>query len=170
MFFIDKKMSLYSAKISEIANIATPVNEQKLKRKRSKKLKEVTVTTPPPEEEIKNEEEEVNEEKNEENVEVKEEEIEEKAPDIPVEKVSKKKRVNRKPEEPPKWFLKFHENIEREKSTTKRDRKPIKHIKEESKQVAQDSWQKPQVRERVNNEVNNHLSSMYQMIFAGRKM
>ena len=82
----------------------------------------------------------------------------------------KSKRVRRDADQPPKWFMKFHENIERERSVVNQDRKPVKRIKKESKERAEENWQRPLVRQRVQTEVDDHMGKMYSMIFSNRKM
>lgn len=159
-------VSLYSAKVRDVAKLIEAEEPPKIKRKYVKKIKPIEPVIevpeesveekaedgPPPEEEVKSE----NEEKQEKLIVEK------------VEKVLKKAKTKRDPEQPPKWFTKFHESIGREQSAQKKDKKPVKHIKKESLEVAEEAWQKPAVREKVRNEVDSHMSSMYNMIFSNR--
>ena len=149
-------VSLYSAKVKDLAKLVTEETPIKPKRKYTKKQKPIH------EEKI---EPEISKENNLEKV---EDVIE--VPEESKKKVFKKARVQKEPEEPPKWFQKFYESIARESNEINRDKRPVKEIKEESKKQAEENWQKPQVREKVKNEVDNHMDSMYSMIFGGRRI
>ena len=66
---------------------------------------------------------------------------------------------------PPAWFEKFVESAKMEESKIAADKKPAKQIKEEAKTVAQAQWQDGYTRDRVNQQVDNHMSKLYGMIF-----
>jgi hypothetical protein len=44
----------------------------------------------------------------------------------------------------------------------------MKQVKQAAKDVAQESWNNGLTRDRVNNEVDNHMNRMYSQIFASR--
>lgn len=67
---------------------------------------------------------------------------------------------------PPVWFEKFVESAKMEESKIAVDKKPVKQVKEEAKAVAQAQWQDGYTRDRVNQQVDNHMSKLYGMIFA----
>lgn len=67
---------------------------------------------------------------------------------------------------PPAWFEKFVESAKMEESKIAADKKPTKQVKEEAKAVAQAQWQDGFTRDRVNQQVDNHMSKLYSMIFA----
>ena len=88
--------------------------------------------------------------------------IEEKEP-----KPKKVKRVLKRDESvPPVWFEKFVESAKMEESKIAADKKPAKMVKEEAKAVAQAQWSDGYTRDRVNQQVDNHMSKLYGMIFA----
>ena len=100
---------------------------------------------------------------------------EEKEIDVAVEKAveevePKPKKVRRtvKRDEsvPPVWFERFVESAKMEESKIASEKKPVKQIKEEAKEVAKAQWQDGYTRDRVNAQVDNHMGKLYSMIFA----
>lgn len=99
---------------------------------------------------------------------------EEKEIDVAVEKAveevePKPKKVRRtvKRDEsvPPVWFERFVEGAKMEEAQIAAEKKPIKQVKAEAKEVAQAHWGNGVTRDRVNNEMNSHMNRMYSMIF-----
>jgi hypothetical protein len=72
------------------------------------------------------------------------------------------------PEEPPAWFKKYVSGVKNEESQLREKPKPKKEIAKESEQVANEQWGNGLVRDRVRNEVDQHMNRMYQMIFNRR--
>jgi len=81
-------------------------------------------------------------------------------------KPKKVKRVLKRDESvPPVWFEKFVESAKLEESKIAADKKPAKVVKEEAKVAAQAQWSDGYTRDRVNQQVDNHMSKLYGMIF-----
>lgn len=76
-----------------------------------------------------------------------------------------KRTLKRDESVPPIWFEKFVESAKMEESKIAADKKPVKMIKEEAKAVAQVQWSDGYTRDRVNQQVDNHMSKLYGMIF-----
>jgi hypothetical protein len=72
--------------------------------------------------------------------------------------------------EPPAWFQQYVAGVKKEEAKISREKKPQKQIKKEAKQVAQTQWADGFTRDRVQNEVDLHMSRMYQMMFGNRRM
>lgn len=91
-----------------------------------------------------------------------------------VEPPAKKIRI-RKPkapidhDQPPKWFNNFVQMATAEKSAVLGDNKPKKQIAQESKSAAEEQWKSGLVRDRVQHEVNDHMTRLHDMIFCGRR-
>lgn len=77
-----------------------------------------------------------------------------------------KRTLKRDESVPPIWFEKFVESAKMEESKIAADKKPVKMVKEEAKAVAQVQWNDGYTRDRVNQQVDNHMSKLYGMIFA----
>lgn len=77
-----------------------------------------------------------------------------------------KRSIKRDESVPPVWFEKFVESAKMEESKIAADKKPAKQVKEEAKEVAKVQWQDGYTRDRVNQQVDNHMSKLYGMIFA----
>lgn len=82
--------------------------------------------------------------------------------DQAVEKLPKK---SKKDDAPPEWFKKYVAGVKNEESHHQSPRKAKKAITKEANQVAAQQWNNGLVRDRVRNEVDQHMSRMYQMIF-----
>lgn len=72
--------------------------------------------------------------------------------------------------EPPLWFKQYVSGVKKEEAKISREKKPKKQIQQEAVEVAQKNWNDSFTRDRVRNEVDGHMSRMYQMMFAGRRM
>ena len=77
-----------------------------------------------------------------------------------------KRTLKRDESVPPVWFEKFVESAKMEESKIAADKKPAKIVKEEAKAAAQAQWSDGYTRDRVNQQVDNHMSKLYGMIFA----
>jgi hypothetical protein len=120
-------------------------------------------------------------------VEVKEEEKEEPKPEPKKKKVKvvqeevvvateikeePKKRIPRKKSnEPPEWFKKYVEGVQKEKTSggAEVSKKQETIIKNEALKVAQKSWDSGFTRDRVQNEVDQHMNRMYIRIKIGTR-
>jgi hypothetical protein len=76
-------------------------------------------------------------------------------------------------EEPPKWFQKFVLQVKEEQERQAREagerKVPQRVIKEEAEQIAQERWQDPKIREKVETKINKNLQSIYSMVFPNRQ-
>ena len=75
-------------------------------------------------------------------------------------------------EEPPKWFQKFVLQVkeEQQKQAIEAGERKVSQriIKEEAEQIAQERWQDPRIREKVETKINKNLQSIYSMVFPNR--
>jgi len=85
---------------------------------------------------------------------------------VPVQKKQKVVDEN----DPPAWFKQYVAGVKKEEDKISTEKKPKKQIQKEAVEVAQKNWNDEFTRHRVRNEVDGHMSRMYQMMFAGRKM
>jgi hypothetical protein len=90
--------------------------------------------------------------------------VEEIVPPAPVHKKSKND------EGAPAWFKQYVAGVKKEEAVISSDKKPKKQIQREAEDHAQKNWSDSFTRDRVRNEVDGHMSRMYQMMFTGRKM
>ena len=116
-------------------------------------------------------------EKVEEKVEETVEKVEEKVEEVQEEKIEKPKRKRVKKEiiksvkevekeiEPPVWFKKYIEGVQKEKQIYAEKKIPQKQMKIEAEEVAKKSWENGLTRDRVKDELDNHMSRMHKMIF-----
>lgn len=72
--------------------------------------------------------------------------------------------------DPPSWFKQYVSGVKKEEAKISREKKPKKQIQQEAVEVAHKNWNDSFTRDRVRNEVDGHMSRMYQMMFAGRRM
>ena len=70
-----------------------------------------------------------------------------------------------KESEPPVWFKKYIEGVQREKKVQSGEKVPKKQLKEEVEGLAQKSWEDGLTRDRVNDELGNHMSRMHKVLF-----
>lgn len=70
-------------------------------------------------------------------------------------------RQKKDPTVPPQWFAKYVEGVRQEQATLKPEKVGKKKIKAEAKEAASKSWNNGLTRNRVQNEVDSHLSRMY---------
>ena len=82
----------------------------------------------------------------------------------------KKMKSSSNPSEPPVWFKQYVAGVKKEEAKISREKKPHKQIQKEAREVAQTSWDDGFTRDRLRNEVDGHMSRMYQMMFGGRRM
>lgn len=81
-----------------------------------------------------------------------------------------KKRIHVEEEStPPAWFKQYVAGVKKEESKVSNDKKPQRQIQQEANQVAENQWRDGFTRDRVRNEVDNHMSRMYHMMF-GKKL
>lgn len=73
--------------------------------------------------------------------------------------------TEKKDMEPPAWFKKYVTGVKNEESQHRSPKKAKRVIAKEANQVATEQWGNGLVRDRVRNEVDQHMSRMYQMIF-----
>lgn len=85
-----------------------------------------------------------------------------------VEKKERKKRVPRDPSVPPVWFEKYIQGVKKEEALAKQEKVPAKQVIKEAQEVAQKSWDNGLTRDRVSNEVDQHLNRLYSMVFNKR--
>lgn len=71
---------------------------------------------------------------------------------------------------PPVWFKQYVAGVKKEEAKVSKDKKPQRQIQEEAHQVAEHQWKDGFTRDRVRNEVDNHMSRMYHMMFSGRRL
>lgn len=71
---------------------------------------------------------------------------------------------------PPAWFKQYVAGVKKEEAKVSKDKKPQRQIQQEANEVAEHQWQDGFTRDRVRNEVDNHMSRMYQMMFSGRRL
>lgn len=73
----------------------------------------------------------------------------------------------RKKQEPPTWFKEYVEGVQKEKAAAQGEvtKKQENIIKSEALRMAKKSWESGYTRDRVQNEVDNHMNRMYSMIF-----
>lgn len=89
-----------------------------------------------------------------------------------VEEPKKRKReLKPKSNDPPEWFKKYVEGVQKEKAATGGDvsKKQETIIKNEALKVAQKSWDSGFTRDRVQNEVDSHMNRMYIKIKIGTR-
>lgn len=67
--------------------------------------------------------------------------------------------------DPPAWFNKYVESVKKEQAQMLEVKVPQKQVKQEAQAAASKSWNDGLTRDRVSNEVDNHMSRMYSMIF-----
>lgn len=79
----------------------------------------------------------------------------------PPKKKARTARVKKDPTVPPQWFAKYVEGVKKEQATLKPQKVAPKQLKEEAKEAANKSWNNGLTRNRVENEVNSHMSRMY---------
>lgn len=86
-------------------------------------------------------------------------------------KVTKRKRVQDQTEDtPPAWFKKYVAGVKKEEGVISKEKKPSKQIRIEADKTAEIQWADKFTRNRVQNEVDGHMSRMYQMMFGSRRM
>jgi multidrug efflux pump subunit AcrA (membrane-fusion protein) len=91
-------------------------------------------------------------------------------PDTPVVVKEKKRRITKEkdPNQPPEWFKKYVEGVKKEEAKVSTEKRPAKIVQEEAREFATNHWNDGLTRDRVQNEVDGHMSRMYGMIFNRR--
>jgi hypothetical protein len=99
-------------------------------------------------------------------------EVDEAIEEVMAEPRPKKQRVKKEKNvtEPPAWFQKYVEGVNKEQNILNKEKKPAKQIKFESQEVASKSWNDGLTRDRVQQEVDGHMGRMYGMMFGARKI
>jgi len=90
---------------------------------------------------------------------------------VPEEPKKRKRELKPKSNDPPEWFKKYVEGVQKEKAATGGDvsKKQETIIKNEALKVAQKSWDSGFTRDRVQNEVDSHMNRMYIKIKIGTR-
>jgi hypothetical protein len=88
----------------------------------------------------------------------------------PKQKKVRKPKVPRDDSVPPTWFQKYVEGVKHEEAKQSQMKVTKKQVEEEARQTATQQWQDGFTRDRVQNEVDGHMTRMYGMIFHNRKM
>lgn len=70
--------------------------------------------------------------------------------------------------DPPKWFMKYVENMKHFQNDVSEKKRTKKIVKDEANDYAKEQWKKPEVRQKVTDNVDSHLTKMYRQIFANR--
>tara|TARA_R110000868_G_scaffold1884_3_gene14923 strand:+ start:2821 stop:3369 length:549 start_codon:yes stop_codon:yes gene_type:complete len=180
-------MVLYSADIMDVAQPVKSVKEKKPltekqlaaieRRKKKTSEKELDTVVKELEKSLDSKPKRKRTKKSEEKVEQETvEKVEEKVEET-VEKIEKPKRKRVKKEiiksvkevekeiEPPVWFKKYIEGVQKEKQIYAEKKIPQKQMKIEAEEVAKKSWENGLTRDRVKDELDNHMSRMHKMIF-----
>lgn len=89
--------------------------------------------------------------------------------DQPKPKKVRKVKVVRDDSIPPAWFQKYVEGVKQEEAKVSPASVSKKQVTETARQVAQNAWEDGLTRDRVQHEVDNHMSRMYSMIFHNRR-
>jgi len=84
------------------------------------------------------------------------------------EPVKKRQRKPRDPAVPPAWFEKYIQGVKKEEAMVREEKVPAKKVKQEAQETAKERWDDGLTRDRVANEVDNHMNRMYSMIFNKR--
>lgn len=90
------------------------------------------------------------------------------AENVSTESVEQPLKKRKKSQDPPEWFTKYVESVQKEKAAAEGEvsKKQENIIKTEALKVAKKSWESGYTRDRVQNEVDNHMNRMYKMIFS----
>jgi len=88
--------------------------------------------------------------------------------DQAIQELEPPRKRQKKKDAPPSWFLQYVKGVKQEEAQHAEVKKPKKVIEREARTHAQEQWQDGFVRDRVQNENERHLSSMYSMIFGSR--
>lgn len=67
--------------------------------------------------------------------------------------------------EPPKWFMNYVENMKSFQNQVSDKKKTKKVLKTEANDYAKERWSQPEVRQKVTDHVDGHLTKMYRQIF-----
>lgn len=89
--------------------------------------------------------------------------------DTEIKKIARKPKKARDESEPPAWFQKYVAGVKQEEAKQGQQRIPKRQVEEQARTVAQEQWRDGLTRDRVQNEVDSHMSRMYGMIFNNRR-
>ena len=67
--------------------------------------------------------------------------------------------------EPPKWFMNYVSNMKTFQNEVAEKKKTKRVLKTEADDYAKKQWKKPDLRQRVTDNVDSHLTKMYRQIF-----
>lgn len=81
----------------------------------------------------------------------------------------KKRTPKNNKDDTPEWFKSYIMGVKEEQARMSVKKIPKKQVKFEADQEASEKWSEPVTRERVNRTVDNHMQSMYAMVFPNRK-
>ena len=70
--------------------------------------------------------------------------------------------------EPPKWFMNYVSGMKTFQNDVAEKKKPKRVLKTESDDYAKQQWKKPDLRQKVTDNVDSHLTKMYRQIFSNR--
>lgn len=70
--------------------------------------------------------------------------------------------------EPPKWFMNYVSNMKTFQNEVAEKKKTKRVLKTEADDYAKKQWKKPDLRQRVTDNVDSHLTKMYRQIFSNR--
>lgn len=70
--------------------------------------------------------------------------------------------------EPPKWFMNYVSGMTNFRNQISEKKKPKRVLKGEADDYAKQQWKKPDLRQRVTDSVDSHLTKMYRQIFSNR--
>lgn len=87
-----------------------------------------------------------------------------------VEQKAAPKKRKRDDSEPPAWFQKYVAGVKQEEAKQAATKVPKRQVEEQARTVAQEQWKDGLTRDRVQNEVDGHMSRMYGMIFGHRRL
>lgn len=88
----------------------------------------------------------------------------------PKPKKVRKQKVPRDETQPPAWFQKYVEGVKHEEAKQAQVKVSKKQVEQEARTAAAEQWSDGLTRDRVQNEVDGHMSRMYGMIFHNRRM
>lgn len=88
----------------------------------------------------------------------------------PKPKKVRKQKAPRDESVPPPWFQKYVEGVKQEEAKHSQVKVSKKQVEQEARTAAAEQWSDGLTRDRVQNEVDGHMSRMYGMIFHNRRM
>lgn len=89
--------------------------------------------------------------------------------EVLIEQTVAPKKRKRDDGEPPAWFQKYVAGVKQEEAKQASTKVPKRQVDEQARTVAQEQWKDGLTRDRIQNEVDGHMSRMYGMIFGNRR-